>query len=151
MQEHWITPDWWYLDKRPQSDNVYFENLSRIIFQAGLNWSVTNKKWPTIKKVFHEFSTKKISGFTQADVRRLMKDKGIIRHKAKITAVIQNAKEFEKIEKEYGSFQKYLDHMDKSNNYQPVIKELTTRFKRLGPSSASLFLYTVGEKIKHTW
>lgn len=80
-----------------------------------------------------------------------MNDKGIVRNKGKISAIIQNAKEFERIKKEYGSFQTYLDGLDKSHNYSPVVKELSNKFKWLGPSSASLFLYTVGERIEHTW
>ena len=151
MKEDWSPPDWWHTDKRPSSDQAYFENMCRIIFQAGLNWSVIDKKWPTTKKAFDEFSTEKVSRFTESDIARLMKDEGIVRNKGKISAIIQNAKEFESIKKEYGSFQKYLEGMDRSHNYSPVIKELTARFKWLGPSSASLFLYTVGEKIKPIW
>jgi DNA-3-methyladenine glycosylase I len=124
--------------------------MCRIIFQAGLNWSVVEKKWLTTKKAFDNFSTEKVSVFTSSDIARLMKDEGIVRNKGKISSIIQNAKEFEKIKKEYGSFQKYLDKLDKSHNYSSVVKELTARFKWLGPSSASLFLYSVGEKIKHT-
>jgi DNA-3-methyladenine glycosylase I len=138
------------VDKRPSSDSVYFENMCRIIFQAGLNWSVVEKKWPTTKKAFNNFSTEKVSVFTSSDVTRLMKDEGIVRNKGKVSAIIENAKEFERIKKEYGSFQKYLDKLDKSHNYSSVVRQLTARFKWLGPSSASFFLYSVGEKIKHT-
>jgi DNA-3-methyladenine glycosylase I len=139
-----------YEDKRPSNDSAYFENMCRIIFQAGLNWSVVEKKWPTTKKAFENFSTEKVSRFTDSDVARLTKDEGIVRNKGKISAIIQNAKEFERIRKQYGSFQKYLDRLDKSHNYTSVVTELTARFKWLGPSSAGLFLYSVGEKIKHT-
>jgi len=124
--------------------------MVRIIFQAGLNWSVVEKKWPATVRAFDKFSTEKVSGFTDSDVVRLMKDEGIVRNRGKILAIIQNAKEFERIRKEYGSFQAYLDRLDKSHNYSLVVKELTARFKWLGPSSASLFLYSVGEKIKHS-
>ena len=78
-----------------------------------------------------------------------MKDEGIVRNKGKIQAIIQNASQFKEIKKECGSFQKYLDSQDKSKNYSNVIKGLSSRFKWLGPPSASLFLYTVGEPIKH--
>jgi DNA-3-methyladenine glycosylase I len=148
-EEHWSPPDWFYVKKRPQSDHAYFENMCRIIFQVGLNWSVVDKKWPTTKKAFDEFSTEKVSGFTDSDVARLMRDVGIVRNKGKILAIIQNAKEFERIKKDYGSFQTYLDSLDKSHNYSLVVRELSARFKWLGSSSASIFLYTVGEKIEH--
>ena len=90
----------------------------------------------------------KVACFTASDVERLLKDPEIIRNKAKIQAIIQNAQNFKAIEKQYGSFQKYLDSLDKSNNYENVVKDLVNKFKCLGPSSASTFLYTVGEKIR---
>jgi DNA-3-methyladenine glycosylase I len=123
--------------------------MCRIIFQAGLNWQVIDKKWPTTKKAFINFNIEKVARFNDADVERLLKDKGIVRNKAKIQAIIQNAVKFKEIAKKYGSFQKYLDSLDKSNNYAKIVRVLSTEFKRLGPPSASLFLYTVGEKINH--
>ncbi len=150
MQEHesWQMPDWWCRDKRPSNDSVYFENMCRVIFQAGLNWHVIDNKWPTTKKAFADFNILDVANFTNTDVETLMRDPGIIRNKGKIKAIIQNAQNFMAIEKQYGSFQKYLDSLDKSNNYANAIKDLVNKFKWLGPPSASLFLYTVGEKIE---
>lgn len=122
--------------------------MCRIIFQAGLNWQVIENKWSSIKKAFSNFNIGDVACFTNTDVERLMKDSGIIRNKGKIKAIIQNAQNFKVIEKQYGSFQKYIDNLDKSNNYENVTKDLVNKFKWLGPPSASLFLYTVGEKIK---
>ncbi len=143
----WTPPEWWYRNKRPKTDEAYFENLTRVIFQAGLNWQVIDKKWPTTTKAFAQFSIAKVAAFTDRDVNRLLKDEGIVRNKNKICATITNATEFNAIKKQYGSFQKYLDSLDKSKNYAAVVNELTKRFKFLGPSSAGTFLYTVGEKI----
>ena len=151
MQEEqtWQPPEWWYQEKRPNSDEAYFENMSRIIFQAGLNWRVIDQKWTTIKKAFMNFNIEKIASFTDVNVQELMKDAGIIRNKGKINAIIYNAKGFQVIKKQCGSFQKYLDSLDKSDNYENVVKDLSGKFKWLGPASASFFLYTVGEKISH--
>jgi DNA-3-methyladenine glycosylase I len=77
-----------------------------------------------------------------------MNDKGIVRNRAKIIAAINNAKQFQNIKNEYGSFQSYLDGLDKSNNYASTIKEFGKKFSRLGPSSTRIFLYSVGEKIE---
>jgi DNA-3-methyladenine glycosylase I len=118
-----------------------------VIFQAGLNWQVIEGKWATTKTAFANFDIKEVACFTDGDVQRLLKDPGIIRNKGKIKAIIQNAQNFVAIEKRYGSFQKYLDSLDKSENYAVAIKDLVNTFKWLGPPSASLFLYTVGEKI----
>ena len=145
--EHWQMPEWWYREKRPSTDEEYFENMSRVIFQAGLNWRVIDNKWPSIKKAFSNFKIGEVACFTEADVERLMSDPEIIRNKGKIKGIIQNAQNFQAIEKQYGSFQKYLDSLDKSNNYENVVKDLVNKFKWLRPSTASTFLYTVGEKI----
>ncbi len=141
-------PDWWCREKRPSNDSVYFESMCRVIFQAGLNWHVIDGKWETTKKAFSNFNIAKIACYTDADVQRLMNDPGIIRNKGKIKAIIQNAQNFIAIEKQFGSFQKYLDSLDKSNNYATATGDLVNKFKWLGPPSASLFLYTVGEKIE---
>jgi len=150
MAEHetWKMPDWWCRNERPANDNVYFENMCRVIFQAGLNWQVIDGKWETIKKGFADFKIKEIACFTDSDVQGLMNDPGIVRNKSKIKAIIQNAQNFIAIEKRFGSFQKYLDSLDKSGNYANAIKDLVNTFKWLGPPSASLFLYTVGEEIE---
>ncbi len=150
MQEHeWQPPEWWFREKRPSNDNEYFENLSRIIFQAGLNWHVIDNKWSTTKKAFHNFSIPTVARFNDDDLERLLKDKGIVRNRSKIQATILNARKFMQIHNEYGSFQAYIDSSDKSNNYASVVHELTKTFKHLGPGSAILFLFSVGEKIKY--
>jgi DNA-3-methyladenine glycosylase I len=147
-EEHWQMPDWWCRDKRPANDSIYFENMCRVIFQAGLNWHVIDNKWPTTKKAFANFNIDKVAYFTDNDIERLMQDPGIIRNRGKIKAIIQNAQNYKALEKQFGSFQKYLDSLDKSDNYANAIKDLVNKFKWLGPPSASLFLYTVGEKIE---
>ena len=137
-----------YRDSKP-SDSGYFENLTRVIFQGGLNWQVIEKKWPNFKVAFNNFSIDSVSKFTGSDVERLMNDKGIIRNRAKIIATILNAQKLKSIIIEHNSFHNYLDSLDKSKNYTKVIKELSKQFQRLGPSSASIFLFSVGENIKH--
>jgi DNA-3-methyladenine glycosylase I len=123
--------------------------MCHIIFQAGLNWNVVEKKWPTVKKAFAQFSIEKVARFSDADVARLMKDEGIVRNKGKICAIIYNAGQFRDIKKQCGSFKSYINSLDKSRNYGSAVKELMVKFKWLGPSSASLFLYTIGENVKH--
>lgn len=137
-----------YRSSRPR-DRGYFENLTRVIFQGGLNWKVIDKKWSNFKEAFSSFSINSVASFREDDVERLMNNKGIVRNRAKITATIDNAKQFQIIIRKYGSFQSYLNSLDKSNNYALVVKELTKRFSRLGPSSARIFLHSVGEDIKH--
>ncbi len=61
-------PDWWCRNERPATDSVYFENMCRVIFQAGLNWKVIDGKWQTIKTAFANFDIKEVACFTASDV-----------------------------------------------------------------------------------
>jgi len=146
-EESWSPPKWMYRGRRPPNDNAYFENMTKVIFLAGLSWRTIDKKWTNFRKAFKKFSIEKVAKFSDKDVERLMNDRGIVRNRAKIIATINNAKQFQKIRKEYGSFQSYLDSLDKSENYASTIEELGKKFSRLGPSLVRIFLYSVGEKI----
>jgi len=137
-----------YQGRKPTSDDTYFENMARVIFLAGLNWKMIDEKWPNFQKAFENFSVDQVARFDDGDVKRLMSDAGIVKNRAKIVAVINNAKQLQNIRKECGSFKAYLDGFDKSDNYALVIKELGKKFKRLGPSSAKTFLFSVGETIR---
>lgn len=90
------------------NDRKLFEFLILDAFQAGLNWRIILDKRPNFRKAFHNFNARKIARYTRRDVQRLLKDPGIIRNRAKITATIQNARRFVEVQKEFGSFDKYI-------------------------------------------
>ncbi len=138
MPENRELPSWVYKDKRPASDDVYFENMSRCVFQAGLNWRLVAVKWSNFQRAFEDFNIGKVAGYGPDDVRRLGEDAGIIRNKPKIVATIENAREFERVTAECGSFQRWLDSLDKDHNYDLVVKRLKARFRRVGPSTAHI-------------
>ena len=151
MNEHVHSPPAWFYKTgtHPPSDDRYFENLTRVIFQAGLNWNVIEKKWSNFRAAFERFSIEKVAKFNDDAIKRLMADEGIIRNRRKILATIHNAAQFKTIKEEFGSFQAFISTLDKSNNCISVIKRLSKKFQHLGPSSARIFLYSVGEKLKH--
>jgi len=120
--------------------------MTRVIFLAGLSWKMIDEKWPNFRQAFKNFSVDEVAKFGEKDIERLLTDASIVRNRAKITAAINNAKQFQDIRKEYGSFRSYLDSLDKSNNAL-VIKDLGKKFNRIGPSSANIFLYSVGENV----
>ncbi len=142
-------PDWVYKDRRPETDVDYFSNMTRCIFQGGLNWVMIANKWPNFMKAFDGFDIDKVAAYGLDDQARLKNDAGIIRNKQKIMATINNAEEFQRIIREHGSFQKWLDDLDKSNNYKVVIGRLKSRFSRVGPSTAHIFLWSIGEPIEY--
>ncbi len=149
-ESSWRPPNWMYRECKPPGDDAYFENMTRVIFLAGLGWKMIDSKWENFRKAFVNFAVDKVARFGDSDLAQLMADKGIVRNKQKIEAAIYNASIFQKIRKEWGDFQSYLDSFEKSQNYALAIKELGKKFKRLGPSSIRLFLYSVGEKIRHS-
>lgn len=93
-----------YREKRPPNDDAYFENMTRVIFQAGLSWKTIDKKWPNFKRAFKNFSIEEMARFRDDDVDRLMNDTGIIRNRRKIMAAIHNARQFRQIIESFGSF-----------------------------------------------
>ena len=133
---------------RPQSDDEYFERLTHVVFQAGMNWRTIEDKWNNFQEAFAHFSIDKVANFTQEDVERLMKNAGIVRNRRKILATIANARELKNVIKEFGSVSAYIDDVTKSGDYRISRKELMKRFHHLGPMSSDIFLLSVGVNIE---
>ncbi len=89
-------------------DRKLFEFLILDGAQAGLSWRTILLRRDGYRKAFHNFDVRRIARFEPTDVQRLLKDPGIIRNRAKVASAIQNAKAYLKIQKELGSFSKYL-------------------------------------------
>jgi len=101
-----------YHDKewgRPvRDDRVLFEFLTLESAQAGLAWITILRKREGYRKAFAGFDPRKVSRFTAAKQRALMKDPGIVRNRLKIGSTVSNAKAFLAVQKEFGSFSSYL-------------------------------------------
>jgi DNA-3-methyladenine glycosylase I len=89
-------------------DRKIFEFLILEGMQAGLSWSLILKKRENFRCAFKGFDPGKVARFTARDVRRLLGDAGIIRNRLKILGAINNAKRFLAVQKEFGSFDKYI-------------------------------------------
>ena len=89
-------------------DRIHFEFLILEGAQAGLSWSTILKKRAGYKKAFADFDPVKVSRFTQAKIAKILLDPGIIRNTLKVHAAVNNAKRFLAIQKEFGSFDKYI-------------------------------------------
>ena len=94
--------------KPVHEDDLHFEYIVLDSFQAGLSWSTILNKRENFRKAFAGFDAVKVSRFKDKHVERLMLDAGIIRNRLKILATISNAQAFLKVQKEYGSFDKYI-------------------------------------------
>jgi len=104
-------------------DRKVFEYLVLEAFQAGLSWRTILHKRDNFRQAFKGFDPRKISRFGPKDFRRLMGDAGIVRNRAKIRATIGNAKLFLKVQKEFGSFSRYMWGWVKG---KPIVHRLRT-------------------------
>jgi DNA-3-methyladenine glycosylase I len=89
-------------------DKKIFEFLVLDAFQAGLSWRTVLHKRENFRNAFSGFDYIAIAKYGEMDYDRLMSDPGIIRNKAKIRGTIQNAKCFIEVQKEFGTFDKYI-------------------------------------------
>ena len=89
-------------------DGTLFEFLVLEGAQAGLTWQTVLNKRENYRKAFRGFDPAKIARYDKADVKRLLHDPGIIRNRLKVEATVTNARQFLKIQKEFGSFDKYI-------------------------------------------
>ena len=89
-------------------DRVLFEFLTLEGAQAGLSWSTILRKRDNYRRAFAGFDPKKVARFTAAKKRQLMKDEGIVRNRLKIDSTVTNAQAFLAVQKEFGSFDRYV-------------------------------------------
>ena len=89
-------------------DRRLFEKLSLECFQSGLSWRTILAKRENFRTAFRGFDFDKIARFTARDVERLLKDQGIIRHRGKIEAVINNARRAQELVKSDGSLAAFV-------------------------------------------
>lgn len=149
-------------------DQMLFEFLILEGAQAGLSWITILRKRENYRNAFDNFDPKIVVKYTQEKVEELLQNEGIIRNKLKINAVINNAKAFLDIQKEFGSFDKYIWSFTNGNTIQnswknssevPVStpeseamsKDLKKRgFKFVGPTICYAFMQATGMVNDHT-
>ena len=162
---HWcsVTPDYIaYHDKEwgfpVKDDQRLFEKISLEGFQSGLSWRTILAKRDNFRAAFHDFDFNRVARFNQRDVNRLLKDEGIVRHRGKIEAVINNAKQLQQLIKEEGSLAAYIWRFepDEKNLPKPqsvstspesiaLSKDLKKRgWKFVGPTTVYAFMQAMG-------
>ena len=143
-------------------DNSLFEFLILEGIQAGLSWNTILQKRENYRKALDHFDYNKIASYREQKIEELMNNSGIIRNKLKINATVSNAKAFKKVQKEFGSFDRYIWQFV---DYNPIIhtfevltelpsttkeseimsKDLKKRgFKFIGPTICYAFMQAVG-------
>jgi DNA-3-methyladenine glycosylase I len=89
-------------------DLVHFEFLILEGAQAGLSWSMILKKRDGYRKAFANFDPVKVARFKEDRIEKLLLDPGIVRNRLKVNAAVNNAKRFLEVQKEFGTFDKYI-------------------------------------------
>ncbi|TGN01313.1 DNA-3-methyladenine glycosylase I [Leptospira yasudae] len=171
----WASKDPLYIDYHDlewgtplHDDRTLFEFLILEGAQAGLSWITILKKRDNYRKVFDHFDPVKVAAYSEKKIQSLMKDEGIIRNELKIRSAIANAKEFLNIQKEYGSFDKFIwgfvDHKTIHNSWKTtrdvpsktaesdaMSKALKKRgFKFVGSTICYAFMQATGMVMDHT-
>ena len=150
------------------NDIRLFEFLILEGAQAGLTWETILRKRENYRKAFSDFDPAKISRYTEVDEERLLADPGIVRNRLKVRAAIINAAKFLEIQKEFGSFDKYIwqfvggksmmnefrslsDIPPKTKESDAMSKDLKERgFKFIGSTICYAFMQAVGMVNDHT-
>ena len=149
-------------------DDKLFEFLVLEGAQAGLSWSTILKRREGYRKAFSNFDPLKVSKYTSKHVQKLLDNQEIIRNRLKINSATNNAKQFLKIQNEFGSFDKYVwsfvNHKPIINNFkklsdlpastlisEKISKDLKNRgFTFVGPTICYAFMQAVGMVNDHT-
>ncbi len=139
-------------------DRRLFEKLCLESFQSGLSWRTILSKRENFRKAFLEFDFNKIAEFSDVDVERLLQDSGIIRHRGKIEAVINNARRAQELVASEGSLAAYVWRYEPSPESLPepqtvstspesvaMSKDLKKRgWKFVGPTTVFAFMQAMG-------
>lgn len=114
-------------------DRKHFEILTLQTMQAGLSWLTILKKRDNFRKAYNYFEPKLVAKYTDEKIQELLKCDGIIRNEKKIRASINNAKRFNEVQREFGSFNEYIWRFV---GYEPIIN--AWRVESEMPSKTSL-------------
>jgi len=89
-------------------DRRLFEFLVLETMQAGLSWLIVLRKREGMRRAFDGFRPERVAKFDERCVQRLLRDEGIIRNRQKVQAAVTNARAFLRLQKEYGSFSRFM-------------------------------------------
>jgi DNA-3-methyladenine glycosylase I len=145
-----------------RNDERLFEKLVLEGFQSGLSWITILRKRENFRRAFRGFDPARVAGFGARDVKRLLLDAGIVRHRGKIEAAIENAKATQSVQRELGSLATLIwrfapapratralrsraDVVATTEESMALSRELRARgFRFVGPTTAYAFMQAMG-------
>ncbi len=137
-------------------DHRLFEKLSLEGFQSGLSWRTILAKRDNFRAAFADFDFTRIARFKQRDVQRLLKDAGIVRHRGKIEAVINNAQRAQELVEREGSLAAFIWRYEPEPLAEPQVVSTTAEsialskdlkkmgWKFVGPTTVYAFMQAMG-------
>lgn len=139
-------------------DRRLFEKLSLEGFQSGLSWRTILAKRENFRAAFHDFDFDRIARFGRRDLDRLLKDEGIVRHRGKIEAVVNNARQVRELVKREGSLAAFVWRYepDRKQLAQPQVASTSAQslalsrdlkklgWKFVGPTTVYAFMQAMG-------
>jgi DNA-3-methyladenine glycosylase I len=137
-------------------DRRLFEKLSLEGFQSGLSWRTILNKRANFRAAFANFDIQRVARFTARDVTRLLKDAGIVRHRGKIEAVINNARRARELVKQEGSLAAFFWRYESAAKMKPQTMSISPESLRLskdlkklgwkfvGPTTVFAFMQATG-------
>ncbi len=126
-----------------EHDHEFLERLVLELNQAGLSWLTILKKREAFQQAFEGFDIDRVAAYTDKDRDRLLQDAGIIRNRLKINATIHNARGFQSIRDECGSFKTWLEGQS-CNTLDEWVTLFRKTFKFMGPEIVNEFLMSTG-------
>jgi len=124
--------------------NDYLEVMSKVVFQSGMSWKMIENKWPAIRAAMDNFDIRQVADYDERDIERLTGDARVIRNYRKLVAISGNARRILELDKQHGSFKKYLES---HGSFDAALKTLRKDFKFMGPMGIYYFLFVVGETV----
>ena len=124
-------------------DDALFERLCLEIFQAGLSWLVILKNRDALRAAFDGFALTRVAAYDESKILALLADQGIVRHRGKINAVIENARRILLIRQQSGSFAGWLAQQPASDK-TAWTKLFKQTFTFTGGEIVNEFLMSIG-------
>ncbi len=125
----------------------HLERIALEIFQCGLSWKIVLVKRPALRRCFEGFRVDHVAGFSARDVNRLCRDASIIRNRRKIEATIHNARQFQTIAREHGSYMRWLASLptETPGDVAALFPLFRKTFKFMGPETTRCYLMGCGK------
>ena len=142
-----------------EHDHMVFEKLCLELFQSGLSWRTILNKRENFRKAFKDFDVYRVSRFSESQIGKLLDDKGIVRHRGKIEAVVHNGVRAKELIREFGSLNHYFwsfegmestrdlsdSDVSKTKTSTLISKDLKKRgWKFVGPTTVYSFMQSLG-------